>query len=74
MFYNIYFLHACFILYNLPIFVLHNIVFNVLSDNKICCYKIVANCCCFIIMPRGWPGSLLKGVTVINFSAVKMGK
>ncbi len=29
----------CFILYNLPIFVLHNIVFNVLSDNKHCCYK-----------------------------------
>ncbi len=27
--------------YNLPIFVLHNIVFNVLSDNKNCCYKIV---------------------------------
>ncbi len=39
MFYNIYFLHACFILYNLSIFVLHNIVFNVLSDNK--------NCCCY---------------------------
>ncbi len=41
MFYNVYFLHACFILYNLPIFVLHNIVFNVLSDNKNCCY------CCY---------------------------
>ncbi len=38
-FYNIYFLHACFILYNLSIFVLHNIVFNVLSDNKNCCYN-----------------------------------
>ncbi len=37
MFYNIYFLHACFILYNLSIFVLHNIVINVLSDNNICC-------------------------------------
>ncbi len=41
MFYNIYFLHACLILYNLPIFVLHNIVFNVLSDNKYCCYKLL---------------------------------
>ncbi len=42
--YNIYFLHACFILYNLPIFVLHNIVFNVLSDNKNCC------CCCYKLL------------------------
>ncbi len=25
--------------YNLPIFVLHNIVFNVVIDNKNCCYK-----------------------------------
>ncbi len=41
IFYNIYFLHACFILYNLPIFVLHNIVFNVLSDNKNSCYKLL---------------------------------
>ncbi len=49
MFYNIYFLHACFILYNLAIFVLHNIVFNVLSDNNICCYT---NCCS--IYRLGW--------------------
>ncbi len=28
-----------YILYNLPIFVLHSIVFNVVSDNKNCCYK-----------------------------------
>ncbi len=41
MFYNIYFLHACFILYNLPIFMLHNIVFNVLIDNTNCCYKLL---------------------------------
>ncbi len=41
MFYNIYCLHTCFILCNLPIFVLHNIVFNVLSDNKDCCYKLL---------------------------------
>ncbi len=36
MFYNIYFVRACFILYNLPICVLHNIVFNVVSDNITC--------------------------------------
>ncbi len=33
-------MHACFI-YNLPIFVIYNIVFNVLSDNKNCCYKLL---------------------------------
>ncbi len=47
-FYNIYFLHACFILYNLSIFVLHNIVFYVLSDNKNFVTKLLLFC------PMGW--------------------
>ncbi len=40
MFYNIYIVSVLALyLYNVPIFVLHNIVFTVLSDNNNCCYK-----------------------------------
>ncbi len=40
MYYNIFFFcMLALYVYNLPIFVLHKIVFNVLSDNKNCYYK-----------------------------------
>ncbi len=39
MFYNIFFLYACFICIYFANIVLHNIEFNDLRDNKNCCYK-----------------------------------
>ncbi len=37
MFYNIFFLHASFTCIYFANILLHNIVYNVLSDNKNCC-------------------------------------
>ncbi len=47
MFYDIYCLHACFICIYFANICAPNIVLNVLSDNKNCCYK---NNCCYKIV------------------------